>query len=704
MGGRKILKQKNRIKIMFLLLSFFVVLVSVSGVSADSTVYVNATVGSDANPGTSDLPYLTINKGIGSVDENGTVNIANGVYSGDGNTNITISRNMNIIGQSQEKTVINGTGTNWIFNISSGVNVIIQNMTITNGTIINDKEMGYTEPTYGGAIYNSGNLTVTNCTFTDNTADYGGAIYNTGTIITLGGCNFTGNNASYYGGAIFNGGTITNISSSTFTGNTACDGGVIYNAGNIYTASTITNVSNCTFTNNKATSYGGAIYDGHGSCTLHFNKITGNTADYGNDIYCGSGSKLNAEYNWWGSNADPSGKVIGAKVSKWLVLTVNASSNLIKGNGVSIITADLLHDNTGAYQASASGHVPDGINVVFATTLGTISSPVSIVNGVAQSNLNGGLTTGVASVSAIADSQISYVSVNVDATSPTVTIIDPADNTKTNVTTKVITVTFSEPIHEGSAYDGISVTGPSGTFPITKDINGNALTLTLDSDCIDGDYNVNIPVNAVKDLAGNSLASVFTSSFTLDTVAPTANASIKTGSYNVTKTITLNMSESGTIYYTINGTTPTTTSKIYTAPIIIKSTTTLNFMAVDKTGNKSPVYTEKYTIDRVVPKVTLTYPKNNATGCSRTATITIKFSEKFKSSVNWSKIYIKNMNTGQKVFITKSISGNTFSIKMTYKRYPYNWYQVYIPAKAIKDYAGNNLATGYTFKFKTGKY
>jgi hypothetical protein len=127
-------------------------------------------------------------------------------------------------------------------------------------------------------------------------------------------------------------------------------------------------------------------------------------------------------------------------------------------------------------------------------------------------------------------------------------------------------------------------------------------------------------------------------------------------------------------------------------------------MAVDKAGNKSPVYTEKYTIDKTAPKVTLTTPKNGATGVSRTATITIKFSENIKSSLNWSKIYIKNMNTGQIVFISKSISGNKLSIKMTYKRYPSKWYQVYIPAKVVKDSAGNNLAAGYIFKFKTGKY
>lgn len=106
--------------------------------------------------------------------------------------------------------------------------------------------------------------------------------------------------------------------------------------------------------------------------------------------------------------------------------------------------------------------------------------------------------------------------------------------------------------------------------------------------------------------------------------------------------------------------------------------------------------------DTTAPKVVLTNPKNGATGFSRTATITIKFSENIKAGVNWSKIYMKNLNTGKTVVISKSISGNTLYIKMDLKRYAYTQYQIYIPASAVKDSAGNNLGTAYTLKFRTG--
>ena len=66
--------------------------------------------------GTADSPYLTIQKGVDSVSEDGTVYIENGVYNGTNNSiRYIVSKSMNITSQSQTGTIINGTGTNWIF-------------------------------------------------------------------------------------------------------------------------------------------------------------------------------------------------------------------------------------------------------------------------------------------------------------------------------------------------------------------------------------------------------------------------------------------------------------------------------------------------------------------------------------------------------------------------------------------------------------
>lgn len=325
------------------LVSLLTILISISSVSAASTVYVNTT-GSDSNPGTIDQPFLTIVQGVSSVGENGTVNIANGQYSGAGNTNISITKNMTIAGQSQSGTIINGTDTNHIFFIQSGVNVTIQDLTLANGNqswggaILDNGNCTVIGCTFtgnnaynGGAIYNNygtltvtgstfignnatnggaiiidtGNCTVTGCTFTGNNATLGGAIYNYQGNLTITGSAFTGNNATY-GGAVFNDGNLT-VTGSTFSGNKAVDdGGAIWNDGPLtVTGSTFSgnkavgnpayedggaifndgtsNINGCTFTGNEAT-YGGAIHD-DGTMTINNSTFSGNIGGQGGAIH-----------------------------------------------------------------------------------------------------------------------------------------------------------------------------------------------------------------------------------------------------------------------------------------------------------------------------------------------------------------------------------------------------------------------------------
>ncbi len=118
-------------------------------------------------------PKATIKNAVSTVSSGGTVHIASGTYK---EHNIIINRNMNIIGENPINTIINGTRSGRIFNITSGV-VTIANLRLTgNGLSYN----------YGGAIYNNGILTVINSIFTNNNAtstfSEGGAIENYGTL------------------------------------------------------------------------------------------------------------------------------------------------------------------------------------------------------------------------------------------------------------------------------------------------------------------------------------------------------------------------------------------------------------------------------------------------------------------------------------------------------------------------------------------
>ncbi len=196
-------------------------------------------------------------------------------------------------------------------------------------------------------------------------------------------------------------------------------------------------------------------------------------------------------------------------------------------------------------------------------------------------------------------------------------------------------------------------------------------------------------------------SSITTSTYVIN-LPPTAAAGTKGGYYNTSKSIKLSMNQPGIIYYTINGSTPTASSKKYTSPITITGTTTLKFIAINKLGQKSIIYKETYKIDKVAPVIILTNPKNGSTGISRKGTVIIKFSENIAPTVNWSKIYIKNLKTGKLETISRTANNNTVYLKMSKSKNSNNWYIVYIPSSSVKDASGNKLKKGYTFKFKTG--
>ena len=195
------------------------------------------------------------------------------------------------------------------------------------------------------------------------------------------------------------------------------------------------------------------------------------------------------------------------------------------------------------------------------------------------------------------------------------------------------------------------------------------------------------------------IASSFDSDGVLYAIADDiVTAKPKGGYYNTSKTVTLTMNKTGTIYWKYYTTNKTTAWSKYTSPISINKTSIIQFYA-DIAGDKSPIYTEKYIIDKTAPKIVSTNPKKDKK-ISKTGIITIKFSEKIKKSSNWSKISVKT-KYNKKVKISKTwIKGNKLYIK-TKKWSENSYYIVHIPKLTVHDYADNNLAKKYNFKFKT---
>ncbi len=79
-------------------------------------------------------------------------------------------------------------------------------------------------------------------------------------------------------------------------------------------------------------------------------------------------------------------------------------------------------------------------------------------------------------------------------------------------------------------------------------------------------------------------------------VPPTVAATPPGGTYTTAQSVTLTASEPATIRYTTDGSDPTASSAVYTAPLALTASTTLKFFAVTPDGRNSGIVTEAYTI------------------------------------------------------------------------------------------------------------
>ncbi len=112
--------------------------------------------------------------------------------------------------------------------------------------------------------------------------------------------------------------------------------------------------------------------------------------------------------------------------------------------------------------------------------------------------------------------------------------------------------------------------------------------------------------------------------------------SVASGTYTSTQSVTITDSTAGaTIYYTTDGTTPATSSTVYSGPIIVSSTETLKAIATASGYVASAASTAAYTIP---PDFTLAINPASISvqgGQSGTATITVQDNGGFNSNVSF---------------------------------------------------------------------
>lgn len=771
----------------------FFVICGISLVAADSSaskIYVSLD-GNDSWDGLSATyngssgPKLTIRNATGTVNSGGTVIIADGTYSGSGNSNINIDKNLIIKGSSRSGTILDGSDSNNIFNINAGCTVTVSDLTITNG-----------KAALGGGIFNLGHLNVDNCKFTDCKTTYkyfgGGSAICSGESSTLFVRNslFTSNDAtasSSAGGTICSNGTIS-IENSDFIGNRAYGGaGVYLFSGNL-------DIEGCKFINNTAISSGGALnlYTYTSTIKVHnsvfINNMANNPSSTSN-IDNRFNTFLNITGNWWGSNNGPNG--IAGQIndgSTWIYMNSSVNnSSIIYGDTINAKANfnNIFNNNTKEVSSSDVGSILDGYDVIFSSDIGSFNpGSVEISKGTANSTFTPN-ATGVGDINIQFGNEIITHDVNVekiasqlvvnntttvgesskltaylkdmyenpmvnkmvsfvvngtnvgnsttDANGMAILTYNPfnigeyiltvifdgdnfynSTNSSSNLTIKpqstVTVLDNSSGIINQNTYllaylkdvDGKPVANKTISFSVNGTIMGNVTTdkSGLSNFTFKPTSSGKFSIEAV--FAGDTFNLASNNSSTLSVINPlnpVISVSKKSGTYSAPISVVLSMNKKGTIYFTTDGSTPTINSKKYTGPINVVKNTNLRFFGVDIDNKKTSISTVKYVI---TPLVVVSNPKNNAINVSRSKNFvfTFKFSENILKSINWNKIYVKNLKTGKIVSIRKWIKDNKLNLKMVKNRYPKTWYRIYIPGGSLKDKYGNMVPT-YNFKFKT---
>ena len=419
-------------------------------------VWVSST-GSDANDGSQDSPVATIAKAIELVAEGYTIHVGEGTYIAN---SLTIAKSFAMIGSGKviidgnaskimninENTIVNFTNvafTNALNNFG-GVMQSKGTVNLNNVSIYKNTQKSGSTPTVS-SIYNTGVMTIVNSNIYEN--DGYGLIFNSGNLdiintsissnnvakgttyaflyIDSGAVNVINStlsdNTARLGGIWLNKGTL-NVNNATFENNvvTVGNGGAIH----IESDSSTATIKDSKFIGNKANKDGGAIYN-KGALNIETSIFdanaasNGNTGYHGDDIYnsgiltlhysalLGKGTNkliynegrepsANAQYNWWGTNSNPS-TLVGAgldyddepcddvDVSNWVVMSVDPTSieKVIVGNEKTL-TVNFNHYNANGVIRELAKSIPS-INVNFEAVNGTLSSDVAATdNGVAS--------------------------------------------------------------------------------------------------------------------------------------------------------------------------------------------------------------------------------------------------------------------------------------------------------------------------------
>jgi hypothetical protein len=252
--------------------------------------------------------------------------------------------------------------------------------------------------------------------------------------------------------------------------------------------------------------------------------------------------------------------------------TVAAPYAQINGSNTAILTAKV--------QAAAGGPTPTG-TVVFFVDTGWVGSPTLNGQGIATLQYTFA-TQGSHTV------QASYSGlINADASTATLTqgfgIANAPAIAPTQGTYHYLpTVSISDRVSGAVIHYTVDGTTPSAASPIYSVPFQVTKTATVQAIAISSLY-ANSPVTSAA--------------YVIDTPAATPTFSVPAGTYPTSKIVALADATAGaTLYYTLDGSTPTTSSAVYSTPIVISTSKTIKAIATASGHETSSLASATYFI------------------------------------------------------------------------------------------------------------
>jgi predicted outer membrane repeat protein len=299
---------------------------------------------------------------------------------------------------------VSGNNAVRVFNIQSAAAIVVMNgFRITGGN--GSGSVGATIAD-GGAIRNTGNLTLNSMTIETNTARSGGGVYTNGAgnRLTVNGGSIRSNTAANNGGGISGSESIVNLTNVTVSGNTATN-----NGGGIYAPSGTLNITGGSVTDNTAANQGGGGIFASGTVTVTNASITNNRADgsfgRGGGMEVPSGSSTITNSTLSGNTALRSGggiffvngthNISGTTLSGNLTGSGSSLSSVFRGGGGLVNSGATVNISNSTVSGNSSGCDCGGGGL---TTFGGATTNlrnVTIANNTASAGPGGGIISAI---------------------------------------------------------------------------------------------------------------------------------------------------------------------------------------------------------------------------------------------------------------------------------------------------------------------